>query len=164
MRHGQLSGRRSVSHKPEFFRRYFFGYQLGRLECYDTVLRRHLRTDQEILSLASGRCANEFFLMEDGYRITCSDLRAREAYEPTRTLFPHFRYESLDILARPFGFVLRHRAYDGFTLELRRSRALNALLDSHALLSRAGEVAGRAVPYVRMFVFERLSDDHVGFH
>jgi hypothetical protein len=52
--------------KPDFFNKYFWDYHEGRLENYDKFLRKHLRKESEILSVAGGRCANEIYLLEDG--------------------------------------------------------------------------------------------------
>lgn len=87
--------------RPAFFRRYLFGYHAGRLEWYDQFLRAHLSKEAAVLSIASGRCANELFLMEDGYRMTCSDLKEWEAYTQTKVLFPQFEFIQLNILASP---------------------------------------------------------------
>src|ERR1700756_4672350 len=45
-----------------------------RLVAYARYLQRHIRKDERVLSVASGRCANELRLMETiGCDITCSD-------------------------------------------------------------------------------------------
>lgn len=87
--------------KGTFFHRYLTGYQFSRLEYYNDFLRRHLKRGEEILSIASGRCANELGLMEDGYSITCSDLKEWEIHERTRRLFPGFEFMRLDVLEGP---------------------------------------------------------------
>lgn len=84
--------------KSDFFNKYFWGYHDGRLECYDDFLRHHLSKDEEILSIASGRCANELYLLEDGYRIVCSDLQASEANNEAKNLFGHYEFLELNIL------------------------------------------------------------------
>ena len=89
--------------KSDFFQRYFYGYQFNRLEYYDRFLRRHLRRGDEVLSLGSGRCANELLLLEDGYHITCSDMTTWNAYRETKVLFPQFEHIPLDILRGPSG-------------------------------------------------------------
>jgi len=89
--------------KSTFFNKYFWGYHIiGRLGCYDNFLRKHLKKDKDILSIASGRCANELFLIEDGYKITCSDLKVFDSYKETKTLFPQFDFVEHDILNGPF--------------------------------------------------------------
>lgn len=77
------------------------GYHLGRLENYDNFLRKHLRKNKHVLSIASGRCANELFLMEDGYSITCSDLGYPSSFQQTKTLFPNIDFVEMDILEVP---------------------------------------------------------------
>jgi hypothetical protein len=88
--------------KVDFFNKYFFGYHLGRLQCYDEFIRRHLNKEDDTLSIASGRSANELYLMEDGYRITCSDLDiSDELYRETANLFSKFKFHRLNILQSP---------------------------------------------------------------
>ena len=84
--------------KESFFKKYFFDYHFGRLEYYDDFLKAHLPKGGDILSVASGRSANELFLMEGGWRVTCSDLDIIKAYEKTKRLFPGFNYIKLNIL------------------------------------------------------------------
>ena len=94
--------------KEAFFERYFFGYQ--RIKSYDYFIQKNLNPDQEVLSIGSGRCANELKLMEEGYRVTCSELGIPEAYKATRKLFPKFDSIQLDILSGPsqkkYGAIL----------------------------------------------------------
>jgi len=84
--------------KKDFFNRWFFSYHMGRLQHYDNFIRKHLRKDEAVLSIGSGRCANELYLMEDGYNITCSDLGLIDCYNQTLSLFPDFKFIELDIL------------------------------------------------------------------
>ncbi len=87
--------------KKGFFDRHFF-YQLGRLGYYDEFIRKHLVKEENALSIGSGRCANELYLMEDGYNITCSDVeRPAECYDQTKALFPDWNFVELDILDKP---------------------------------------------------------------
>ena len=88
----------SYEDKVSFFNRYFYGYHRGRLESYKIYLPRHLRKQDKILSIGSGRAALEALLLEDGYDITCSDMEIIVAYEKTRRLFPKLKYQKLDIL------------------------------------------------------------------
>ena len=53
--------------REEFFRKYFYGFQVGRLEFSNDFLRRSLSKHERVLSIGSGRCASELHLMEDGY-------------------------------------------------------------------------------------------------
>lgn len=87
--------------KSDFFNRYFFNYQLSRLEYYYIFLKKHLNKKKEILSVASGRCAIELYLMEEGYNIICSDLETLDAYRETKLLFPQFKHMKFDILSKP---------------------------------------------------------------
>jgi len=89
----------AYSNRQEFFKKYFFGYQNSRLEYYDKFLRKHLDRSWDILSVGSGRCANELFLGEDGFKITCSDLELIQAFERTKNIFPELDFIKLDILA-----------------------------------------------------------------
>jgi len=91
----------SYNSQELFFKRYFTGYHWGRLESYDRFLRAHLQKNWQILSVRSGRCANEMRLACDGYSVTCSDLEWMHMHEATRRLFPSFKYTILDILRGP---------------------------------------------------------------
>ena len=84
--------------KKDFFGKYFFGYHMGRLQYYDEFIRKHLSREENVLSIGSGRCANELYLMEDGYNITCSDLRLIDCYSQTVDLFPKFSFIEFNIL------------------------------------------------------------------
>ncbi len=87
--------------KVAMFNKYFFGYHLNRLEYYDDFLRKSLKKEGDILSIASGRCANELYLSEEGYKITCSDLEIIDPYKEIKALFPQFDFIAMDILERP---------------------------------------------------------------
>lgn len=94
---------KAYNSKSDFFNKYFFGYHLGRLQHYDEFIRSRLNKDEHILSTASGRSANELYLMEHGgYNITCSDLDiSDEMYRETIKLFPHYKFHKLNILGAP---------------------------------------------------------------
>lgn len=164
--------------KEALFKKYFFGFQSHRLEYYDAFLRRHLRKEGEILSLASGRCANELALIEEGYSITCSDIQSKE-------LFPRFEFIQQDILAGPSqkryngwvakhhgyrrtdreiieparqcGLELRHQENYAFTTEFQRSLILDMLIASGSAVKRAFSAVGKAIPSIRMFKFEKVA-------
>ena len=92
----------TYSSKTVFFDTWLKGHHQGRLLAYDAFVRKHLRADETILSVASGRCANELYLMDDGYgRITCSDLERAEMHDLAKKLFPDFRFVPLDIISAP---------------------------------------------------------------
>lgn len=80
----------------------FFAQHLAahpRLMAYDRYLQRHIRRDETILSVASGRCANELQLMEAiGCEITCSDLAAPPCLAATAALFPALKFLPLDVV------------------------------------------------------------------
>lgn len=88
----------SYESKDAFFCRYYFDYHYKRLENYDEFIRLNVKRDDSILSIASGRCANELALIDEGYNIVCSDLEKPECYENTLKLFPTFKFEELNIL------------------------------------------------------------------
>jgi SAM-dependent methyltransferase len=100
---GKNSGCEAYENKEAFFRKYYFGYHGGRLEHYDDFLRKHLRKDHEILSVASGRCANELFLMGSGFKFICSDLDDFPFYSETKKLFPGFEYFKCNVLKTAVG-------------------------------------------------------------
>jgi len=87
--------------KNAFFRKYYDHYHLGRLEDYDKFLRKHIDKKDRILSVASGRSANELRLLEDGYDISCTDLDLLPCYDDTLKLFPNYRFSILNILEKP---------------------------------------------------------------
>lgn len=85
--------------KEAFFQTYFHG---SRRACnYDRFIAKHVTKDQAILSLASGRSANEMMLMDRGFNVTCSDLALPESYPLAKLMFPQMEQWELDILARP---------------------------------------------------------------
>jgi len=84
--------------KESFFNYHFYNYQTERLVNYSRFIVKHLNQDQTILSVASGRCATELYLSDNGYSITCSDLEILPSYEDTIKLFPDYRFITLNIL------------------------------------------------------------------
>ncbi|OGX12169.1 MAG: hypothetical protein A2351_05635 [Omnitrophica bacterium RIFOXYB12_FULL_50_7] len=72
-----------------------------RHDCYDDFLQSHLKKNKKILSLASGRAANEAFLFQQGYCITCSDIEVPPIFYDVQKLFPGLAYKCLDILKTP---------------------------------------------------------------
>ena len=88
----------SYTNKKAFFNKHFHNSYRNRLVYYDKFIRKHINKEDDILSIGSGRCINELFLLEDGYRIVCSDLDILGAYKVTKELFPKFRFKKLDIL------------------------------------------------------------------
>lgn len=88
----------SYKSKEDFFDHYYYKFQYGRLECYDDFIRKNLNKKHDIFSVASGRCANELYLMQDGYRILCSDLKTIDVHRRTKALFPDFSFIEFDVL------------------------------------------------------------------
>jgi len=91
----------AYENKDAFFLKYYSGYDLGRLESYADFLKKHLAKCDKILSIGSGRCANEIDLLEEGYQVVCSDLAVSKAVEAAKTLFPSLDFTVLDIINEP---------------------------------------------------------------
>lgn len=87
--------------KADFFKKYFFNFQLSRLEYYDIFLKKYLKKTEGILSVGSGRAVNELRLIEEGYRITCSDIAIVDSYKQARSLFGDFKYLKYNVLEGP---------------------------------------------------------------
>jgi hypothetical protein len=62
-----------------------------------------LNKNDNILSVASGLCVNELFLIDKGYKITCADMGTLHSYDDIKKIFPDFKFILLDIL-NPQGF------------------------------------------------------------
>lgn len=96
---GAMGGYRSegYSSREEFFETY-----IARRHhvFYDHFIRQRLSKEETVLSVASGRCANELLLLSQGYDIVCSDLAAVNLGE-TKALFPEFKFQELNILRNP---------------------------------------------------------------
>ena len=84
----------SYQSKESFFQKYF----QGRYVDWDNYLQRNLHKDDDVLSIASGRCINELKLLNDGYSISCSDLKIVPSYDASNQLFGAFPFLVLDIL------------------------------------------------------------------
>ena len=84
----------SYQSKESFFQKYF----QGRYVDWDNYLQRNLHKDDEVLSIASGRCINELKLLNDSYSISCSDLKIVPSYDASIQLFGTFPFLVLDIL------------------------------------------------------------------
>jgi SAM-dependent methyltransferase len=75
-------------------------YSEPRLAEYDRFLRPRIGAGDSVLSIASGRCANEVALIQHiGCRVVCSDLAAPPCIDATRRLLPGFTFECLDVLS-----------------------------------------------------------------
>lgn len=70
-----------------------------RLLAYDRYLHTRLQRGEKVLSVASGRCANELYLMFAlDCDITCSDLREPPCIPATKSLFPSLKFIALDVM------------------------------------------------------------------
>ena len=98
---GYDKGGLEYENTDNFFQKYFYSYHSGRLLNYDKFLRKHIKKSYKVLSIASGRSANELKLLEDGYNVTCSDIVKLPSYECTKKLFPEYKFFTLDILKQP---------------------------------------------------------------
>jgi hypothetical protein len=86
----------SYQSKESFFQKYF----QGRYVDWDNYLQRNLHKDDEVLSIASGRCINELKLLNDSYSISCSDLKIVPSYDASIQLFGIFPFLVLDIIRK----------------------------------------------------------------
>jgi len=91
----------SYETKEAFYNKYFFNYHQGRLEHYDNFLRKYLTKNQTILSIASGRSANELRLLDDGFDVYCSDIYQFSWINETKKLWPNYQFFLLDISKNP---------------------------------------------------------------
>jgi len=96
---GGYSAVEAYKSRSDFFNRYFFNFSRSRLDHYHSFLKKHLDRSNDILSVGSGRCANELYLLQDGFKITCSDLAMLPAYEATKKLFADFKFVKFDVLS-----------------------------------------------------------------
>jgi hypothetical protein len=88
----------SYKNKDDFFSKWYVNLHYGRLPAYNQFIQTHVDKKDKILSLASGRCAGELYLLEQGYDIACSDLKELNIHSGVKKLFPQFRFFPLDIL------------------------------------------------------------------
>jgi hypothetical protein len=73
-------------------------FHYGRLFNYDQFLRKFLTRDMKILSIASGHAVNELYLLQDGFQITCSDLKHFIYHDQVKKHFCEFEFLELNIL------------------------------------------------------------------
>jgi len=85
--------------KEDYFRVHFYN-EHPRLRRYHAYLKVHLKKDDEILSVGSGRCVNELLLAEEGFNIMCSDLE-QPCKEETMRLFPCVQFMKYDVTKGP---------------------------------------------------------------
>ncbi len=82
-------------------------YFQGRYSAWDVFLRACLSKNDQIFSIASGRCINELKLIEDGYKISCSDMEKPQFLEKSIELFGEYTYTKFNVLTEKF-----HEKYD----------------------------------------------------
>jgi len=91
----------SYASKEDFFNKHFLGMYYGRLVYHYDFVRHHLKPPCDILSIGSGRCTLELKMLEDGYNVTCSDIRIPECWSDTKRIFPRSVFLEHDILKTP---------------------------------------------------------------
>ena len=91
---------RGYSSKEDFFQTFFYSGH-SRFKYYHNYLKQHLRREEDILSIGSGRCINELLLNEDGFNIICSDLD-QPCREETAKIFPNLRFVKYDVRTSHF--------------------------------------------------------------
>lgn len=84
--------------KNTFYKYYYYNFHQGRLENYEEFLLIHLNKKHKILSIASGRSANELRFIDKGYDIFCTDLYEFMWYDKTKKLWPNYKFSNLDII------------------------------------------------------------------
>lgn len=86
----------SYATKNDFFNKFYFSNY--KFMYYHTYLLKHLNKEHNILSLACGRCVCELKLIENNFKITCSDLGELSSLNMTLNIFPEFKFIQLNIL------------------------------------------------------------------
>ena len=138
--HAQAIGN---THANEFYRNkdiFFEQYLLDneKKKRYNHILRKYLHKNDDILSIGSGRCINELYLIDRGYKITCSDVGDLAAKDAPKKLFPMFKYDKINIsdegyILKPGEFVL------GTTYEsIQLPKNLVGKLDGRSTIARLG--------------------------
>jgi len=85
--------------KEDFFKTHLYNAH-PRHRYYHDYLMTHLERSGSMLSIGSGRCANELLLMDAGFNIICSDLE-QPCREETMRLFPRLRFVKYDVTQGP---------------------------------------------------------------
>tara|TARA_B110000014_G_C20109552_1_gene584218 strand:+ start:560 stop:1426 length:867 start_codon:yes stop_codon:yes gene_type:complete len=83
--------------KSNFYKYYYYNFHNRRLEYYDNFLDENLNKNDQILSVATGRSANELRFIDRGYNIHCTDLYKFKWYNNTKKLWPNYKFSILDI-------------------------------------------------------------------
>ena len=93
---GEYGSNDAYQSKEFFFKKYFKYRYID----WDNFLQRNCHKDDEVLSIASGRCINELRLLNEGYSISCSDLGIPPHYDASVQLFGPFPFFVLDICCK----------------------------------------------------------------
>lgn len=98
---GGYTAETGYSDKREFFERYYHNAGSRKIN-YNHFIRKHLERGDRTLFVASGQCANELELIEDGFsNITASELDYALCHDALLRLFPGFRMLKYDVLSGP---------------------------------------------------------------
>ena len=92
-----MGGYNASSHyvsKKIFWDAYFHGRYIS----WDSFLRTCLSKKDKILSVASGRAANELKLIENGFKLTCSDMEIPLFFKQSKNLFGTYPYIKFNVL------------------------------------------------------------------
>lgn len=92
---------RGYASKEEFFQTYLLGAE-RRYRYYQEALKECLKKEEVGLSIGSGRCSNELFLLEEGYNVICSDLE-NYCQDKILNLFQNMKFVKYDVTAGPFS-------------------------------------------------------------
>jgi 2-polyprenyl-3-methyl-5-hydroxy-6-metoxy-1,4-benzoquinol methylase len=76
---------------------FFEKYLDKRQKYYLSFLGENLEKGKKVLSIGSGRCATELYLLKDGFNIVCSDLEIPNCYESSKKIFGNFEYKKFNI-------------------------------------------------------------------
>ncbi|MBL4888501.1 MAG: hypothetical protein JKX97_00600 [Candidatus Lindowbacteria bacterium] len=87
--------------KDAFFEKFIENPDFPNWKHYEEFISSRVSTTDKILSVASGRSANEVKLLDSGHDITCSDLDKPECFDDTVGLFPSYKFKKIDILSGP---------------------------------------------------------------
>lgn len=132
--------------KINFYKHYYYNFHKGRLKYYDKFLSENLNKNNQILSIASGRSANELRFIDKGYRIDCTDLYKFKWYNNTKKLWPNYRFYNFDILKNSSKkkydtimvlsliFMFNDKNFDKFFININKSLKS----DGYLILDSAG--------------------------
>ncbi|OUU56675.1 MAG: hypothetical protein CBC21_07705 [Proteobacteria bacterium TMED61] len=85
---------RPYTDRETFLKAYLTGHYIF----WDNFIRQYTEKSSAILSIGSGACVNELALFNDGYVVTCSDLKQPPCYKDAVELFGPFDYLEFDAL------------------------------------------------------------------